>query len=426
MDFKDHPEIPPEDIQRRILSSPNPPSVLVRSGGGLHAYHKLKEPVDAKPGPAQAELEEALKLFCAYIGGDSQAAEAARLLRMPGSTNSKRGDRIPVTIIHQSSAEYELSDLVDFWLEARPIMPAPVKRKKETNGEAFDWKAGSDKGPVEVSSRLTAMTFEGAGDSSINATQLSVTASELNNGVDAEQVIEEMLRATKACVENDDRCKNWNWAEEKKKIGGMVARWINKRPELAGTLPDKQYKRFMDAQALGRKPTVTYVLPHGLQVRTYGDAPPKQDAEPPGDEARPGDVPPSPDLTRKHRFKLISFKEMRPGAEQPYLIDELIPSKGLVLVWGAPKTFKSFVILDAMAHVAMGWEYRDRAVQQGTVIYCAFEGGHGYRKRIEALRRHYEMDDEEEVPLLIMPGQASLIADHDRLISDFRAQLNGA
>jgi hypothetical protein len=91
----------------------------------------------------------------------------------------------------------------------------------------------------------------------------------------------------------------------------------------------------------------------------------------------------------KYRFKLTPFWEMRPGIERPYLIDELIPAKGIAVVWGAPKCFKSFFVLDAMLHVAKGWEYHDRAVQQGTVVYCAFEGGHGYTKRIEALRRHW-------------------------------------
>ena len=80
---------------------------------------------------------------------------------------------------------------------------------------------------------------------------------------------------------------------------------------------------------------------------------------------------------------------MRPGIEPAYLVDELIPSQGLVLIWGKQKTFKSFWLLDLMLHIAMGWPYRDRAVRQGPVVYCAFEGGHGYKGRIEAQRRRY-------------------------------------
>src|SRR5262249_11715412 len=64
----------------------------------------------------------------------------------------------------------------------------------------------------------------------------------------------------------------------------------------------------------------------------------------------------------RYRFKLTPYWEMRPGVERPYLVDELIPAKGIAVVWGAPKCFKSFFVLDAMLHVAKGWEYHDRAV----------------------------------------------------------------
>ena len=70
-----------------------------------------------------------------------------------------------------------------------------------------------------------------------------------------------------------------------------------------------------------------------------------------------------------------------------------------------------------------GWEYHDRCVRQGAVVYCAFEGAHGYKKRVPALRRHYEIAEDDHVPLYIMPGQANLIKDHVRLIADLKAQL---
>jgi hypothetical protein len=70
----------------------------------------------------------------------------------------------------------------------------------------------------------------------------------------------------------------------------------------------------------------------------------------------------------KYRFKLTPFWEMRPGTERPYLVDETIPMKGIVVVWGPPKCLKSFIMLDMMFHVAKGCEYHDRAVQQGTCL----------------------------------------------------------
>src|SRR5258708_9154331 len=71
----------------------------------------------------------------------------------------------------------------------------------------------------------------------------------------------------------------------------------------------------------------------------------------------------------------------------------------------------------------MGWEYRDRSVRQGAVVYCAFEGAHGYKKRIEALRRQHQIENDTLVPLYIMPGQANLIKEHTRLTADIGGQL---
>ena len=142
IDYKDHPDIEASEIKRRILEGPNPPSFIVLSGGGVHPYHRLKEPVDASPGPAQAELERALKLSCSYYGGDPQAAEAARLLRMPGSTNSKRGTPIPVEATAISDRTYELSDLIEFWSEAQPLLPSPKKEKKINGSRMVEQRQG--------------------------------------------------------------------------------------------------------------------------------------------------------------------------------------------------------------------------------------------------------------------------------------------
>jgi hypothetical protein len=148
----------------------------------------------------------------------------------------------------------------------------------------------------------------------------------------------------------------------------------------------------------------------GAEAKTEGDGETKEEAK---EKKEP-----------KYRFKIVRFKDMRPGAaEQPYLIFELIPAKGLVVVWGPPKCYKSFWLHDAMLHVAKGWEYHDRFVMQGAVVYCAFEGGHGHQKRVEAERRHYGLADDDDPPLYTISGQANLIKDHKLLVSEIRGQL---
>ena len=61
----------------------------------------------------------------------------------------------------------------------------------------------------------------------------------------------------------------------------------------------------------------------------------------------------------------------------------------------------------------------------GAVVYCAFEGAHGYKKRAEALRRHHEVPDGEEVPLYLVPGRANMIKEYPLLIAAVREQLMG-
>jgi AAA domain/Bifunctional DNA primase/polymerase, N-terminal len=129
---------------------------------------------------------------------------------------------------------------------------------------------------------------------------------------------------------------------------------------------------------------------------------------------------------KKRRFTFTRFWEMKVDADAtPCVIDELIPLKGIVLLWGPPKCYKSFWVLDAFFHVAKGWEYRDRAVLQGEVMYCAFEGKHGYPKRVEALRRHYELETTDQTPITVMSGRTDLIQDHALLIKEIREELIG-
>jgi hypothetical protein len=107
----------------------------------------------------------------------------------------------------------------------------------------------------------------------------------------------------------------------------------------------------------------------------------------------------------------------------PYLIEDLFPRRGLVVIWGRVKTLKSTWVLDAFLHVARGRPYRGLRVQQGRIVYCVFEGSHGYRNRIEALRRHYEIPSDEIVPFHLMPASINLIKERRLLITEIKAQL---
>src|SRR5262249_50771799 len=92
------------------------------------------------------------------------------------------------------------------------------------------------------------------------------------------------------------------------------------------------------------------------------------------------------------RIKLVPFSEIALGNERRYLVKGLIPTPGLSVIWGPPKSGKSFWTFDLVMHVALGWEYRRRPVHQGPVVYCCFEGQSGIKARVEPFRQRLLSD----------------------------------
>ena len=73
-------------------------------------------------------------------------------------------------------------------------------------------------------------------------------------------------------------------------------------------------------------------------------------------------------------------------------------------------------------HVALGWRYRDRRVQQGAVVYCAFEGQTGIQARVEAFRQTFPIEMDGPVPFYLQPVTLDLVADHAELIAAIKRQ----
>ena len=106
-----------------------------------------------------------------------------------------------------------------------------------------------------------------------------------------------------------------------------------------------------------------------------------------------------------------------------YAIKGIFPKTGLAVVWGPPKSGKSFWTFDAVMHIATGRPYRGRNVRKGTVCYLALEGGSGFAGRIEAWRRHH--DPPQNVPFYLLDVPIDLVADHAALIDTIRQQVPG-
>ena len=181
----------PDAVLQQLRALEYPPSKIVRSGHGLHCYWLLTEALAATP-ETVLQAETALRGIAGILGGDPAVAEIARLMRLPGSHNTKNGERLPVTVVSDTGARFELDDLCQWINDTRILIPRKgVTRAADNPFLSAQIAAG---GPaVDVEARLAAMTYGGAGDASIHATQISVTAALLNRGVPADEAVRTVL-----------------------------------------------------------------------------------------------------------------------------------------------------------------------------------------------------------------------------------------
>lgn len=130
---------------------------------------------------------------------------------------------------------------------------------------------------------------------------------------------------------------------------------------------------------------------------------------------------------RATRFSLVPFGEIKPVTKRNYIVKGMIPRNGIVLVYGPPKSGKSFFITDLLLHVALDWKFRGRPVKPGIVVYLACEGHSGFASRIEAFRQRFLAEDaEQEVPFYYIAANLDLVADKDALIQAIRAEIGTA
>jgi len=238
IDFKDT-EQTLEEIRKTVDSLMYPPAAVNSSGHGLHLLWPLKEALEATPENI-LEVERLLGLLATYLGGDPAAAEVSRLLRLPGTHNTKNGNWLEVVTEIARPLRYELDDLRD-WLE---LVPRPLLRRCERagNGQSADnpfltiARLQGFKPPVDVEARLAAMQYQGAGDFGIHLTQLAVSASLLNHRESIDDVVALLLDVTRTAA--GEAGQRWDWAREERDLRGMCEDWLVKHPEIIAPKPD--------------------------------------------------------------------------------------------------------------------------------------------------------------------------------------------
>jgi hypothetical protein len=431
IDFRHHSDLSASEIQRRVGLARLPPTRTVHSGGGLHLFYDLHEPLNVCDPTARREVEDIERMLADFFGGDPSVCEVSRLMRLPGSHNSKHGDSREVRMLSERGSGYELSEISDWLCTDAAVMPAPVTVPKSA-GNGHDhtdpFRALARNERMDVDADLAAMVYPG----NVHTTQVRVALSLVQTGVPVDDVFTRIMEATRRAAGAEGA--KWDWVAEEREnvrkgaIGSAFKKLNDEYDPTTGEVPtwvpaDLQEK-FAAVLAEGGRPRVVASRGgtfHVMDAAKVPGRPPREAAPQAARETRAGEA--AAQEAPKYKFKLTPFADMRPGDDILYLVDELIPIAGLVVVWGPAKSLKSFWTLDVMYHVARGAEYRDRRVKQGTVIYCAFEGGYGYKKRIEAIRRYHGLADDENVPLYVMSASTNLIKEKDELAKQLKAQL---
>lgn len=89
--------------------------------------------------------------------------------------------------------------------------------------------------------------------------------------------------------------------------------------------------------------------------------------------------------------RLLYFDELMDLPPMTWLVDGLIPTGGLGLLWGKPGAGKSFVALDLALTIATGFgNWHGHRLTAGRVLYVAAEGHHGLPVRVDAWARANE------------------------------------
>jgi hypothetical protein len=91
------------------------------------------------------------------------------------------------------------------------------------------------------------------------------------------------------------------------------------------------------------------------------------------------------------KFKLVDWNDVRFDPNEEWLVEDVLPLRGFGLIYGKPRSFKSFTALNVALHVVLGDSWAGKRVEKGKVVYIAAEGAAGMRKRVEAYKRKHNI-----------------------------------
>lgn len=228
--------LPGQQVIDALEFLPHRPTIIINSGGGLHAYWMLEEPVD--PQDDRERLTQALRALVHILAGDIRCAEVARIMRLPGTMNSKEAtkaiyDGQPATceIVSDNGSVHDFDTLCEWLEDQRAVLhgKAEEARPVRENDPFVSYARAAGYEPaIDIEAELAAMEYGASGPNSIHGTQLRVSMSMIARGYDDDEIVTAILAATERAAPIDQK---WNWRSEEKAIRKMIASGRKKASE---------------------------------------------------------------------------------------------------------------------------------------------------------------------------------------------------
>lgn len=120
-------------------------------------------------------------------------------------------------------------------------------------------------------------------------------------------------------------------------------------------------------------------------------------------------------------YRLLSDADLRNSPPYRWLVKGIIPEAGIGTIFGQSGTFKSFLALDLMAHIANGEDWFGRRVTAAPAVYVPFEGHGGIPNRVAAwqLARIHQghSDPHTNMRFITEPMNLRVQSDRDKLVA---------
>jgi len=142
MDYKD---IPKGKVQETIDKFPFKPSIIVKTGGGVHLYFLLDKPVDLKRSSDVRKVNDLIRSELCKLGKWKldNVGDIARVFRLPDTVNHKYEHKPLCQVVEINDTTHKLKDFLE---------KVPVTVKKDTNSNDKHEKVASSE--LEIRSEL--------------------------------------------------------------------------------------------------------------------------------------------------------------------------------------------------------------------------------------------------------------------------------